>query len=284
MASILLTGASGYLGAAIGVELRERGIAYDVLPCRLEQLEKKSLPGYEKVIHAAGSSPHRGQAAIELSNRIGTERLLAALDGIPEILFISSRLVYGHQPGCTCNEEDPAQPSDIYGLTKLAAERCIKESRFPHAILRIPGLIGESPAGIGHNFFAEALRCFMSGEKVTRFTPDRMHDNLDVRALAKVCADWANDSCRFPEGVTNITGVSRSLHGTFSEFSAAARRFGGRPICENRDASEMPWPFMSDERFRREVGGISQRSDADIADACCRMLTGGQGRREQELD
>lgn len=274
MASVLLTGASGYLGAAIGAELREHGIAYDVLPCRLEQLEEKSLLGYQKVIHAAGAPRHRGPTANEQSNRIGTGRMLAALDGSPEILFISSRLVYGHQPGCTCNEEDPAQPSDVYGLTKLAAERYIRESRFPHAILRIPGLIGESPAGIGHNFFAEALRCFMSGEIVTRFTPDRRHDNLDVRALAKVCSGWANDSCRLPEGVTNITGVSRSLHGTLAEFAAAAKRFGGRPICEDRHASEMPWPFMSDERFRREVGEISQRSDTEIAEACCWKLVG----------
>lgn len=284
MASVLLTGASGYLGAAIGVELREQGIAYDVLPCRLEQLEKKSLLGHAKVIHAAGAPRHRGQTANEQSNRIGTGRLLEALDGSPEILFISSRLVYGHQPGRTCIEEDPAHPSDVYGITKLAAERHIKESGFPHAILRIPGLIGESPAGIGHNFFAEALRCFMGGEVVIRYAPDRKHDNLDVRALAKICAGWADDSCLLPGGVTNVTGVSRSLHGTLAEFAAAAKRFDGRPIYEDREASEMPWPFMSDERFRREVGEISRRSDAEIAEACCRKLVGDGDRQEREPD
>jgi nucleoside-diphosphate-sugar epimerase len=272
MASVLLTGASGYLGAAIGVELQKMGIAYDVLPCRLEQLEKKSLPGYQKVIHAAGALRNREQVAIDQSNRIGTEKLLAALDGAPSMLFISSRAVYGHQPGCTCTEEDPAQPADIYAVTKLAAEQAIRESGWPHAILRIPRLIGDSPAGIGHGFYADALRRFLAGQTVFRYIPDRLDDSLDVRALAMVCAGWANNSCRLPEGVTNITGISRSLHATLAEIVSAAERFGVKPVYEDRVNAEMPWPFMSDERFRREVGEIPQRSDAEIADACWRKL------------
>jgi nucleoside-diphosphate-sugar epimerase len=272
MAPVLLTGASGYLGAAIGAELRERGIAFDVLPCRLEQLEKKSL-GHKKIIHAAGAPRHRGQPAIEQSNRIGAKRLLAALDGNPEILFISSRLVYGHQPARTCLEEDPAQPSDDYGMAKLAAEHYIKESGFSHAILRVPGLIGDSPAGIGHNFFADALRHFMDGKTVIRHVPDRMHDNLDVCSLAKLCSDWADDSIRLPDGIMNVPGTRRSLHDTLARFATVvAERLGCHPVYEDRITPQMPWPFMSDERFRREVGRLLQRSDTEIADACCKKL------------
>lgn len=272
MASVLLTGASGHLGAAIGAALGEQGIAYDVLPCRLEQLEMKSLCGYKKVIHAAGAPRYRGQVAINQSNRVGTEQLMAALEGMPDVLFISTRLVYGHQPARTCTEDDPAQPADAYGIAKLAAEKAIVGSGFPHAILRVPGLIGESPAGIGHGFHAEALRHFLAGEVVFRHIPDRMHDNLDVRALARVCAEWAADAIRLAQGVTNITGSKRSLHGTLAEFAAAAEQFGGRPSIQDQFAAEMPWPFMSDQRFRRAGGLILQRPDIEIAAACFRKL------------
>ena len=275
MAALLLTGASGYLGASIGAALHQQRIHYDVLPCRLEQLEQQSLHGYQKVIHAAGAPRYRGIAHVDMSNRVGTERLLGALEGMPAVLFISSRLVYGHQPGRTCTEDDPVQPADLYGGAKLAAEIAVIESGLSHAILRIPGLIGDGPAGIGHNFLADALRHFLAGEPVFRNAPDRLHDNLDVQALAKVCADWAADPARLPQGVTNITGSKRSLHGTLAEFAAAAERFGARPILRDRIAAEMPWPFMSDQRFRRAGGSVPERSDAEIASACCSKLAPG---------
>ena len=274
MASLLLTGASGYLGAAIAGTLEAQGIFYDVLPCRLEQLEKKSLRGYQKVIHAAGALRLRGKVAVDLSNRVGAERLLAALDGTPDVLFISSRAVYGHQPARTCAEDDPAHPADSYGTAKLAAEHAVRESGFPHAILRIPRLIGDSPAGIGHGFYANTLRYFLTGETVFRYIPDRLDDSLDVRGLARVCADWASDSTGIPQGVTNITGNRRSLHGTLAEFAEVARQFGGRPIVQDRLAAEMPWPFMSDRRFRSAGGSILQRPDEEIAQACCQKLIG----------
>lgn len=274
MAPLLLTGASGYLGAAIGVALRERGIAYAELPGRLEHLEKHALRGYRQVIHAAGALRTRGALAVDLSTRIGTARLLAALDGTAEILFISSRAVYGHRPGGTCSEDDPPLPADNYAVAKLAAERAIQESGLPHAILRIPRLIGDSPAGIGHGFYAEALRRFLAGKAVVRYLPDRLDDSLDVRALADLCADWAGGARRLPGGVTNVTGAARSLHATLADFAAVAERFGGRANYLDREYAGVPWPLLSDRRLRRAVGGLASRSDTEIAVACCAMLVG----------
>ena len=224
------------------------------------------------MLHAGGELRERGRVAIEKSNRVGTEQLVAALDGAPELLFISSRAVYGHQPARTCTEDDPAQPTDTYGISKLAAELAVGESGLPHLIFRIPRLIGESPAGIGHGFYAEALRCFLTGETVFRYVPDRLDDSLDVCALAGVCADWANDSVRLVQGVMNVSGSLRSLHCMLAEIAETARRFGGKPLIQDRIASEMPWPYMSDRRFREAGGSLRQRSDAEIAEACCLQL------------
>lgn len=272
MATVLLTGASGYLGSAIGAALSRNAVAYDTLPGRLEQLATHSLPAYQTVIHAAGAPRNRGPAAAEQTNRMGTQRLLAALTGDPRLLFISSRLVYGQQPRLTCTEGDPAQPTEFCGWSKLAAEQAIHGSGLRHVILRIPGLIGDSPAGLGHNFLADALRRFMSGGTVCRYTPDRLHDNLDVQAVADVCAHWVLNSSPLADGITNLTGQPRSLHGTLSEFAAVAAQLGGQPTIRDQLASDLPWPLMSDWRFQQNGGRMSARSDTEIATACCRAL------------
>lgn len=272
MATVLLTGASGYLGSAIGATLSRKGVVYDTLPGRLEQLPAYSLPDYQTVIHAAGAPRNRGPAAAEQANHIGTQRLLAALTGDPRLLFISSRLVYGHRPRHTCTEDDLAQPTEFCGWSKLAAEQAIRDSGLRHVMLRVPGLIGDSPAGLGHNFLADALRRFISGGMVCRYTPDRLHDNLDVQAVANVCAHWVLNSGLLADGITNLTGQPRSLHGTLSEFAAVATQHGGRPNVQDQVAPDAPWPLMSDRRFQQNGGLMSARSDAEIAAACCRVL------------
>ena len=272
MAPILLTGASGYIGAAIAAELALRGLPYDTSPGRLEELAPASLRGYRHVIHAAGAPRYRGQPAIDIGNRVGTERLLAALHAHPALLFLSSRLVYGHRPGVVCAESDPALPAEAYGAAKLAAERAIAASGTEHAILRIPSVFGDSPAGLGNSFFAFAVERFMRNEPIVRHLPDREHDSLDVQALARVCVDWADGSRRLPAGISNVAGARRSLHGTLAQFAAAAERRGRRPRIEDRHGPPMPWPFMSDARFRSEAGALDERSDAEIAAACSARL------------
>ena len=270
MASVLLTGASGYLGSAIGAALSRKGVAYDTLPGRLEHLAPDSLPAYQAVIHAAGAPRNRGPAAAEQTNRMGTQRLLSALTGGPRLLYVSSRLVYGNRPRPPCTEDDPAQPTEFCGWSKLAAEQAIQGSGLRHVILRIPGLIGDSPAGLGHNFLADALRSFLSGSTVFRNTPDRLHDNLDVQAVADVCAHWVLDAGPLDDGITNLPGRPRSLHGTLSEFAAVAAHHGASPCIQDQVAPDLPWPFMSDVRFQQNGGRIAARSDTEIATACCR--------------
>lgn len=274
MAAILLTGATGYIGGAIAEELERRGLPYDALSGRLEALAPGSLRGYRRVIHAAGAPRYRGQPAVEIANRVGTERLLAALGGDPALLFLSSRSVYGHQFGKVCRESDPAEPSEPYGEAKLAAERAVAACGLEHVIARIPSVIGACRTGIGHSFLAFALQRFMAGEPIVRYLPDREHDSLDLRALAWLCADWAAGTRSLPTGILNVPGWRRSLHGTLAQFAAVARRHGRTPHIEDQVGPPMPWPFMSDVRLRTELGPLDEQADEAIAQACWQRLTG----------
>jgi nucleoside-diphosphate-sugar epimerase len=277
VATLLLTGATGYLGAAVFAALKCQGADCDRLHQRLENLEPGALARYDRVIHAAGAPRYRGQPAIDTANRVGTERLLAALAPDAAVLFISSRLVYGHQSGRRCSENEPTVPGDDYGRAKLAAEQAVSGSGHEHVILRIPGLIGDSPAGIGHNFLAHALQSFFRNREVIRHVPDRIHDNLDVQALAQLCAAWGTAARRLPAGVSNLGGTPRSLHGTLAAFALEAERHGAWPTFIDQVQPEMPWPLMDDQRLREAVGEIRERSDEEIAAACWAYL-----RRAQE--
>lgn len=274
MASILVTGASGYIGAAIAAELERRGQPYDTLTGRLEELSPASLRGYHRIIHAAGAPRYRGTAAIDGANRIGTRRLLAALDGQGSLLFLSSRSVYGHQPGRSCTESDPTLPSDPYGQAKLAAEAAIVASGMEHAILRLATVVGASPAGLGSSFLAMAMARFMGEEPVVRYLPDREHDSLDLQALVRLCAGWADGSRRLPAGICNLPGRRRSLHETLAQFAAAAQRRGRRLRIDDRPGPGTSWPFMSGMRFRSEAGVLEEQSDMAIAEACCARISG----------
>jgi hypothetical protein len=116
---------------------------------------------------------------------------------------------------------------------------------------------------------------FMRDEPIVRYLPDREHDSLDLRALVRVCADWADGSRRLPDGICNLPGRRRSLHGTLAHFAAAAEQRGHSPRIEDREGPKMPWPFMSDERFRAAAKPLEERSDAEIAAACCAKFPHG---------
>lgn len=272
MAPYLLTGASGYLGSAIAAELRRREIPFDTLPCRLEALTANALLGYRKVVHAAGALRLRAEDDLDRTNHIGTQRLLAALGSHARMLFISSRSVYGPQAGAVCDESAPTLASDAYAVSKLAAERALIASACPHTILRIPRLIGDSPSGIGHGFYAEAMRQLHAGQAITRYTPDREDDSLDVRALALLCADWLDDSGPDLCGIINVTGPRRSLHATIAEMVQVTQQNGIDALVQDRPAPRSPWPFLCDVYFRKLGGVLHQRNDRDLALACWQRL------------
>ncbi|TAN47420.1 MAG: NAD(P)-dependent oxidoreductase, partial [Methylococcaceae bacterium] len=157
---VFLTGASGYLGRSVAADLRAAG--HQVQPCevRLAQLPPRSIHA-DAVVHLAAYT--RGNPAfpatlhtaeeIRLSNLDGTACLLAALAGRPRLLYVSSRAVYGAGwPQRTLTEEAPLEATDVYGRSKIDAERLIRDSALEHAILRITNLYGVRHGHAGRSF------------------------------------------------------------------------------------------------------------------------------------
>lgn len=169
---ILLTGASGLLGNAYAEAAARRGhtitalynnrkpIAHGMEKCvqadaqELEKITSLTLEWWPDVIVncAAISSPAQVDAHPELAEKINValprhlSRLSMHLGA--RFLHISTDMVFDGQSQEPYRSTDMPCPKNLYGQTKLMAEREILEhnSEDP-VILRIPILMGNSPSG-----------------------------------------------------------------------------------------------------------------------------------------
>lgn len=146
----LVTGAAGQLGRAMGRRLEERGLSWrgvDVVASdgsapflRCDLADPASVAplrefcrGVTHVLHLAGRITNDKSIVDSYAEQFrisvrGTLNLLAGLS--PEtrhFSFASSMTVYGRPRRLPVDERHPVEPSCVYALCKLAAERYLEE-------------------------------------------------------------------------------------------------------------------------------------------------------------
>jgi UDP-glucose 4-epimerase len=160
--TILVTGASGLVGARLLPRLVEAGHACVALvragkpvPKRAtaaygDLLDPASLAGAVKgvtaIIHLAAVFRTQDSDLVWRSNLDGTSNLIAAAkENAPEARFImaSTGLVYDMDSPHPGREEDAAHPTLAYPASKLAAETELRQSGLNWSILRLAFVYGD---------------------------------------------------------------------------------------------------------------------------------------------
>lgn len=168
--TILLTGASGFLGSRIYRQLIQQNkvttvgrtpIGRQHIRCDLSQTVP-TLPNkeYDLIVHCAGKAHSVARNASERAdyervNVQGTARLLQALEELPVLplafVYISTVLVYGRSEGNFLTEDTPLSATDAYGSSKIRAETVVREwacrTGVRTTILRLPLVVAEQLKG-----------------------------------------------------------------------------------------------------------------------------------------
>lgn len=166
MDTLLLTGASGFLGrnllpglrARFSVTTLGRSEGNDVRADLSDGIP--GLPGaFDMAVHAAGLAhqiPHSRSEMREYYriNVDGTRNLCSALEkcGLPRtFVFISTVSVYGAETGTAITEDSPLDGKSAYARSKIEAEKLVTQWCRDHGvnlvILRPTLILGDRPSG-----------------------------------------------------------------------------------------------------------------------------------------
>jgi nucleoside-diphosphate-sugar epimerase len=173
-ATILITGASGFLGSEIlrlasasGWKVRalvrsreNQGKDIEVVRGDITDLDvvRKACENVSAVVHAAGLAHvfrprERDLARLLRVNENGTANVArAAVDlGVPKVVVTSSVSVYGVYNGAECDETEPCHPQSHYAMSKLLGEQraieLMKNAQCALGILRLATIYGEGDRG-----------------------------------------------------------------------------------------------------------------------------------------
>ena len=239
--TVLLTGASGFLGSRIYTELSRNHTVTTLgrTPVAARHITAdlaKPLPSlgptspFDYVVNAAGKAHSMPRTAAERTdcervNVQGTARLLAALEQMPvlpkAVVHISTVLVYGRLEGILLDETTSLDAGDAYGLSKVRAEITVREweqrTGVCVTILRLPLVVSERPNGN----VASLINAIQRGYYV------RIGDGLARRSMVR--ADDVAALIDRAAGVSGTFNLTDGCHPGVGELTDALARHVGRP-------------------------------------------------------
>lgn len=215
-APLLICGATGTLGQALARSCRHRDLAY-VLTARAE-LDVNDKASIERVlerhqpwavINATGwvrVDDAEGEPQACLSANFNGAELLArttAAVGIPTVSF-SSDLVFDGCKGAAYDEADSPQPVNVYGTSKMLAERAIAALPGNHLVIRTAAFFSPHDR---HNF-AMHLYDALSHERSFCVAPGQVVSPTYVPHLCNAVLDLLIDGETGVWHLTNGGGLS----------------------------------------------------------------------------
>ncbi len=210
----VITGAGGLIGSylmrsagALAPEWRVSGLSRRDLDLADPQAIRRTVQTVRPalIIHCAAiSKTTQCQQDPLLARRINVEAttLLAELACDVPFIFFSSDLVFDGKKGRYV-ETDPVSPLNVYGETKVAAERIVLANP-RHSVIRTSLTAGRSPTG-DRSFVEEMRQALKAGQPLTLFTDEY---RCPIPASASARAVWELVRVNRP-GLYHLAGAER---------------------------------------------------------------------------
>lgn len=209
---VLVTGAAGQLGLALGEMLPRAG--YEVTPLSRNELDITEPQDVEKalathspdlVVNAAAYTDVDGcetdREGAYKSNALGPRNLAVHCERNGcGLLHVSTNYVFSGESKLPYEPFDQPRPTSVYGATKLAGEEYVRDLCNRWYIVRSAGVYGQ-----GHNFVRTMLRL------------SRERDTLKVKNDEYIAPTYARD---LAESISRV--IEGELYGVYHVTNSGA--------------------------------------------------------------
>jgi dTDP-4-dehydrorhamnose reductase len=201
--------------------------------------------GAEVVVNpAAYTAVDRAETESELAfsvNRDGARNIAVACakQSLP-MIQISTDFVFDGSKQCAYAEDDPVGPLSVYGTSKEAGERAVRDTLDRHVILRTSWVFG----ALGQNFVKTMLSLAEEREELA-VVNDQIGCPTPAADLAAAILDLLSSMSEGRWGTYHYCGAGRtSWYGFAEEIFAQYRRITGAPAPRLRaiTTAEFPTP------------------------------------------
>ena len=247
MASVFVTGGSGFLGSllldrllqdghqVVNIDLVASHLKHSRLRCIIGDIRNRALLDElfaasrpDVVFHCAALLAHGAMDEQDLwSSNVDGARILAeavAAAGVRTVIYTSSNCLWGTGFSRPVLESDAPAPVEIYGRSKWEAERILQSfsGQFATVAIRCPPIMDEGRLGllsILFEFIAENRRVWVVGDGSNRYQFIYARDLIEA-----MLAGWASGRANvFGIGSDNILSMRETYEHVIAQSGSRSR-------------------------------------------------------------
>lgn len=256
MARFTIFGAGGWIGSALAQRLKSRDH-------EVQELRRDEWPGdaadLGHVIYAIGMTADFRSRPLETAEaHVSVLTQVLRKYKYDSLLYLSTTRVYRN--ASETNESAalqvrPADPDDVYNVTKLAGEGlCLSLPNPAVRVVRLSNVLG--PGAQSDSFLASVMRDARSGAVTIRGAPDSEKDYVALSDVTQLCEAIALG------GRARLYNVAAGRNVSHREIADLVARHTGAAITFAPGAPKQLFPPIAIDLIQREFGARPMAFDA----------------------